>query len=217
MKLLEAAIDLLAAKGADALEMKEVARTARVSRAMAYRHFKDREHLLREAKLWLSDRLLDSMVNSQSTSIEDQVYQAAKLVLGNREASRLWIADAFSGKTLDPEHPFGITVVQTLEHLRLSGSVRGDSDVEVLTTIMLGVVAMLIMLGQQHEGANVEDLARRFTAEWTRILRHGLFAEDGRPAAETPSTATRLSAPSKTPVWPSVESKPAPVRRKARK
>src|SRR3546814_19457829 len=52
-KLLQATIDLLADKGADALSLKEAARIAKVSRGVAYQHFQDRDHLLREAKAWL--------------------------------------------------------------------------------------------------------------------------------------------------------------------
>src|SRR3546814_6819334 len=41
-KLLQATIDLLADKGADALSLKEAARIAKVSRGVAYQHFQDR-------------------------------------------------------------------------------------------------------------------------------------------------------------------------------
>ncbi|HEY9546386.1 MAG TPA: TetR/AcrR family transcriptional regulator, partial [Solimonas sp.] len=65
-KLLQATIDLLADKGADALSLKEAARIAKVSRGVAYQHFQDRDHLLREAKAWLSDRLIDSLGGERS-------------------------------------------------------------------------------------------------------------------------------------------------------
>jgi AcrR family transcriptional regulator len=197
MKLLQATIDLVAKKGADALEMKEVARTASVSRAMAYRHFDDREHLLREAKQWLSDRLLESVTEPQSTSLEDQVYEAAKLVLGNREASRLWVADALDGKVHDLDHPLYKTLIQSLEQFRVSSNARHDIDVEVLTSIMFGVVATLIILGQQQKDADVEDIARRFSAEWTRILSRGLFVEGEQHATELSSATAKSRSPSR--------------------
>jgi AcrR family transcriptional regulator len=197
IKLLQATVDLVAKKGADALEMKEVASTANVSRAVAYRHFADRDHLLREAKQWLSDRLLESVTEPQSNSLEDQIYEAAKLVLGNREASRLWVADALDGKAHDPDHPLYKTLIQSLEHLKVSNKARSDIDVEVLTSIMLGVVATLIIHGQQQKkNADIDDVARRFSAEWTRILSRGLFIDGEQPAAKKSSAAVKRRAPS---------------------
>jgi len=195
MRLLQATIDLVAKKGADALEMKEVALNASVSRAMAYRHFDDREHLLREAKRWLSDRLLESVVETQPTSLENQIYEAAKLVLGNRDASRLWVAEILDGKAKDLTHPLYKTLTQSLEQLKTNGNARTDIDVEVLTSILMGVVPTLIIFGQQQAVGDVENAARRFSAEWTRMLSRGLFVEEEQPAAKTAAKKSR--APSK--------------------
>src|SRR3546814_7147696 len=99
-----ATIDLLADKGADALSLKEAARIAKVSRGVAYQHFQDRDHLLREAKAWLSDRLIDSLGGERSPeSTLDRVYVSARLVLNNREEARVMIADALAGKELRTE------------------------------------------------------------------------------------------------------------------
>jgi AcrR family transcriptional regulator len=198
MKLLQATIDLVASKGEDAVEMKEVASIARVSRAMAYRYFEDRDHLLREAKRWVSDRLLESVEAPQSPAMEDQVVQVARLVLGNLEASRLWVAEVLAGKTLDPGHPLHQSVVRTLEEFRSSGRARQDIDIDVLTSIMLGTVPTLIMLGRRHEGADIEVLARRFTVEWTHILNHGLFARSAKKKAEPPDAGPASPALVKT-------------------
>lgn len=200
MKLLQATVDLVAKKGADALEMKEVARAASVSRAAAYRHFEDRDHLLREAKQWLSDRLLESVVEPESAALEDQIYQAAKLVLSNPAASRLWIADALDGKAHDPNHPLYKTMIQSLEQLKASGDARHDIDVEVLTSIMFGVVATMMIFNEQQEETDVENVARRFAAEWTRILSSGLFIHSGPPAATAADASAKpVAAPKRKP------------------
>jgi len=178
-KLLQATADLVAAKGVDALSLKEAAKIAKVSRAVAYQHFKDRNHLLREAKNWISDRLLEFVTDISPTSIEERVNQVAKLVLGHPEASKLLVTDALAGKGLERNHPLYKLVVETLEEFRISGGSRKDVDVEILSFIMLGSVATILMLGQQHSGGDIEDLARRFTREWSRILREGVFVADG--------------------------------------
>jgi len=185
MKLLKATIDLVAEKGAGALSVKEVARTANVSRQAAYQHFEDRDHLLREAKMSLADRLLESIVDFDSASMEEQVNYVARVVLGNREASRLLIADALAGKDLDAQHPLYRVVVRMLEDFRASGDARNDIDVEVLSFVMIGSIATMVMLSWRHPSADVELLARRFTKEWTRILRQGIFHEGKRRRPRT--------------------------------
>lgn len=174
-RLLQATIGLVAEKGADALSLKEAARIAKVSRGAAYQHFEDRDHLLREAKSWISERLMEAVAEVDSASMDEHVEQIARLVLNNREASTLLVADALAGRSLDASHPLYKLTLKVLEGFRAGGGARSDTDVEVLSVIMLGTVATLIMLSHLPGGGDTGDLARRFTREWTRILREGIF------------------------------------------
>jgi AcrR family transcriptional regulator len=176
-RLLQATIDLVAEKGADALSLKEAARVANVSRGVAYQHFDDRDHLLREARAWLSERLIESMHGElDPATMEDRVYRVARQVMNNREASRLLIADAMAGKDLQKDHPLYRLLLDSLEQFRTSGNAREDMDLEVLSSILVGVVASIIMLSYQ-DNSDVDRMARRFTSEWTRILREGIFVK----------------------------------------
>jgi AcrR family transcriptional regulator len=199
-KLLQATIALLAEKGPDALSVKEAARIANVSRGVAYQHFEDRDHLLREAKTWISDRLSEFAVALDPASLEEQVKQVARLVLNNREASKLLVADALAGGGLAAEHPLYKLVTQMLEDFKAGGDARSDIDVEVLSFIMLGTVATIIMLSRLGKEGNVDSLAERFTAEWTRILRHGIFAEGKSRPTGSSRGAPKLHVPSKATV-----------------
>jgi AcrR family transcriptional regulator len=192
-KLLRATIDLLAHRGADGLSMKEVARAANVSRAVAYQHFADRDDLLREAKIWLSDRLLDSVKDLDASSMEAQVNSVSKVVLRNREAYRVLIADALAGKDVDAEHPLHKVVSRMLEHSKASGDARDDIDVEILSFIMIGSIATLVMLSWRSAEAGVDELAERFTGEWGRILRQGIFMKTEQ------SPRKRLASPAASP------------------
>ncbi|MFT4046427.1 MAG: TetR/AcrR family transcriptional regulator [Solimonas sp.] len=175
-RLLHATIELLADKGADALSLKEVARVANVSRGVAYQHFEDRDHLLREAKAWVSDRLLESLVAANDPdSMEERVYNVTRMILRNREATRVLIADALAGKALQPDQPLYKLTVRSLAHMKASGRARQDIDVEILSVIMLGTIATIIMLSHLDNG-DTDTLAQRFTGEWTRIMREGIFA-----------------------------------------
>lgn len=175
-KLLQATIDLLAEKGADALSLKEAARIADVSRGAAYQHFDDRDHLLREARTWLTERLLESLSGERTPeSTDDRVYLSARLVLNNREAARLMLADAMAGKELTPEHPLYKLLMTALQQFTASGNARPDMDLEILPFILLGSIASIIMLSYQHN-SDVDKLARRFADEYARILREGIIA-----------------------------------------
>jgi AcrR family transcriptional regulator len=182
-KLLRATIDLVAENGADALSLKDVAKKANLSRGVAYQHFKDRDHLLREAKNWISSRLQDGVTRLVGASMHDRVIYTTQLVLDNPEASKLLIADALAGRDLDPAHPLYRLVLKMLKQLSASGQVRADMDLEIMIYIMLGTIATTIMLGEQHKGEGRDVLAERFTNEWRRILRDGILAKDGQPRA----------------------------------
>lgn len=181
LKLLQATIQLLAEKGVDSVSVKEAARIASVSRAAAYQHFDDRDHLLQEAKRWLSHNL-ESVARADSTSLDEQVHYVSRLVLSNREASRLLMADALSGKDLDTEHALYVEVMRMLQRFADSGEARGAMDIEVMLCIMLGSIGSLIMLGARDKDADIDTLARRFTTEWAKVLRGGIFLIDKKPA-----------------------------------
>jgi AcrR family transcriptional regulator len=181
-KLLQATIDLVTEKGAEALSLKEAARRANVSRGVAYLHFGDRDRLLSEAKTWIAHRLQEGVAGSDgNASFHDRTLHGTKLVLSHPEASKLMITAAMGGMDLDRNHPLYKLVLKTLKELRASGKVRADLDLEILTYILFGSIAATIMLGEQHKDADLDDLAERFTQAWNRILREGILTEPAKP------------------------------------
>lgn len=174
-KLLQATVDLVAAKGPHALSLKEVARRANLSRGVAYQHFKHRDDLLREAKRWIANRLADGVRELQEAPLEQRTLYGAKVVLNNPEATRLLFADAFAGKDLRKTHPLFKLVFKTIEDLKKEGVARADIDAEVLTYIMLASNAAILMLGQASKRRSVNAIAERFATEWTNFLRNGMF------------------------------------------
>jgi AcrR family transcriptional regulator len=185
-KLLQATIDLLAEKGPDGLSLKEAARLADVSRGVAYQHFEDRDHLLREAKAWMSNRLLESAQSVQpalrkkkdvNLVMEESINNVARLVLDNREAARLLITDMLAGKKLDTDHLLYQLVVRDLKEFNAGGYASNDLDIEIMIFIMLGSIASLVMLSYLPHAQNTEALAQRYALEWTRLLREGMVAQ----------------------------------------
>lgn len=174
-RLLQATVELLALKGPDALSIKEAAQLANVSRGVAYQHFTDRDHLLREAKGWITERLLESIQNSSVASADDVMLHVARLMIENRDAAALLVADAVAGRELSSEHPINRMVIQTLKHMQRTGEARADLDIEMLTYIFLGMTSTLVMLSRLPD-SNPDALAQRFARELSNLIRQGIFA-----------------------------------------
>ncbi|PPE74258.1 hypothetical protein C3942_09520 [Solimonas fluminis] len=174
-RLLRATVELLARKGPDGLSIKEAAELAEVSRGVAYQHFEDREHLLREAKGWITERLIESMQNSGVAVADDVLLHTARLVLKNRDAATLLISDAIAGRDLSPEHPINRLLRLSLERLKSAGEARADIDTDMLSYIFLGMTSTLVMLSR-IPGSDPEALAQRFTRELSAFMRQGIFS-----------------------------------------
>jgi AcrR family transcriptional regulator len=197
-KLLQATIDLVGEKGAEALSLKEAALRANVSRGAAYMHFDDRDQLLSEAQTWISERLQEGVKRfDRSASMHDRILYTTKLVLEHPEASKLMITAALAGKDLDPQHPLYKLVSKMLKQHTASGIARAGIDLEIMTYIQLGSIATTIMLGEQHRGGDLNELAERFTNEWIRILRGGIFAQTAphKPRNRVASRKSRAVSP----------------------
>jgi AcrR family transcriptional regulator len=192
-KLLQATIDLVSEKGAAALSLKDAAELAGVSRGVAYLHFADRDQLLHEAKNWMSDRLQEGVQSfDRGASFHDRTVYTTKIVLEHPEASRLMINAAMAGKGLDRLHPLYKRVVKMIKELSASGRARSDIDPEIMTYIMFGSIASTVMLGAHNQEEDVNELAERFTKEWGRILRDGIYLNVKK--GKTKNTATSKSA-----------------------
>jgi AcrR family transcriptional regulator len=179
----------MAEKGPDSLSLKEAARRANVSRGVAYLHFVDRDELMSKAKSWISDRLQEGVKRfDRGAPFHDRTVYTTKLVLEHPEASQLMIAAAMAGRDLDRQNPLYRLVVKMLKELRASGRVNHEVDTEILSYIMFGSIASTIMLGAHRKGDDVDKLAERFTYEWGRILREGIFVREDRPKDGTRSS-----------------------------
>lgn len=194
-KLLQATIELVTEKGAAALSLKEAARRAKVSRGVAYMHFEDRDQLLNEAKTWIAEELQNGVKRfDKNASLHDRTFHTTKLVLSHPEASKLMITAAMAGTDLAREHPLHKLVSNMLKELKASGKARVDTDLEIMTYIMFGSIASTIMLGEQRKSDDVDELAERFTNEWNRILREGIFVKGTVHKESSPRNTREIKA-----------------------
>jgi AcrR family transcriptional regulator len=193
-KLLQATVDLVAEKGSEALSLKEAAGRANLSRGVAYQHFKGRGHLLREAKRWISNRMADGVRQLElvSAPLEERIGHGAKLLLNNREAAKLLLADQIAGN-FGADHPLHKLVRGMLKDFQARGEAREDVDLEVLTCIMFGINAAILMLGEASGSDDNDVVAERFAHEWARILSDGIFKDTQHRSLAARPTARRAT------------------------
>jgi AcrR family transcriptional regulator len=196
-KLLRATVSLMASRGIDALSVKDVARKAKVSRGVAYQHFADRDALMREARRSVSYRLMEAAIDIQPASLEERIRQVVDLVSSNAEASRMLVEDALAGENLGSDHPIFRLSLRMLEDFKASGDARADIDVEMMSCIMLGSISAIIM--SQHVSSKDVDVTRRFTMEWSRVLRHGIFGDARVARKASPGPLGKMGVVKKTP------------------
>ena len=168
-------MELVNEKGAAALSLKEAASRAKVSRSVAYLHFENREQLLKEAKIWIAERLQSVVTQFEKAPLHDRTFQTTKIVLDHPEAAKLMISDAMAGTDLDRSNPLHKLVLKMLEELKASGRARPDLDVEVMTCIMFGSISATLILGAQRKGDEIDELSERFANEWDNIMEKGML------------------------------------------
>ncbi len=180
-RLLQATVEILAQKGPDGLSLKDAANLAQVSRGVAYQHFEDRDHLLREAKEWITARLLESIQAKDDSGATDVLLHTTRLVLQNRDAATLLIADGMAGRDLSPKHPIHQLIRYSLQRMQAAGEARADLDLDILSYIFLGMTSTLIMLSRLPD-SDPEELAQRFAREFSAFMNQGIFTSPTPPS-----------------------------------
>lgn len=103
--VMNAALELAAASGVEALSLREIARKIGVSTAAPYHHFKDRQSLLLDLAIEGYAKLLEALRNSReaAASPEEQIQAAALAFLDFGRSHRAEYAIMFAGEYLS--HP----------------------------------------------------------------------------------------------------------------
>ena len=103
------------------------------------------------------------------------------------------VTDAMAGRARS-DHPLFKLAVRTLDEFKDSPIAPKGIDVDILSYIMLGSLASMVMLSRSSKGGDTQALVQRYTDEWTRILRGGLFAKaDPPPAPKKKRTSVKSS------------------------
>lgn len=177
-RVLTAAVDIIAEKGADSLSMKEVVSRAEVSRSAAYQHFKDRNELLEQAKNWIKLRLHKGIKKfDKDATLFDRILYNTKLVMQNPEVSRIMLVDSLVSGDYFLTDPLCQDVASRINQSQQTGGLREDLDPEVSTCIHLGNIASALLFLEQHRGEDIDLLAERYSREWCRYLEGGVLPQ----------------------------------------
>jgi len=192
--ILDAAINLFSEQGFDAVSMREIARSAAVSKANIYHHFESKEALY-FAILEQSASDLAGLVENLAEgggSFESRIEEFATGHLDhlkkNSPASRLIIREAFSGNNersrLMVDQVFGgifERIVAIFSEGQAAGELRSDLDPALCATLLMGADIFFFQARGMLMRLPMAEFAThspRFSTEMVEILLRGMTRRD---------------------------------------
>ncbi len=187
--LIQAGLELLAEGGAEALDLRKVARRAGVSHAAPYRHFADKQALIaainEEGFYWLAERI-QSTLRAVSDEPFEQLLGVALAYVRFAQEHPWLMREMFSGLTIEREtfvslHTASKTVYRLYAEVIRRGQESGkivDGDPAALAGVLWSVLhglAMLIIEHQMRPYADGPEGTERVTRYTIEVL-YGGFA-----------------------------------------
>lgn len=169
--MIEAAVQLIAEKGVEALSMAALAREIGVNRTTVYYHFDSRETLIDEVKAWSADRLAEAF--EPDRSVQERMDHLYRFVLENPALLKLWIDDCLADGEIRTLYPNWDALVGGIrEHFR-GTAFEATVDVEVFCVNLLlnAFIGPLVFKHSVCPGADIATVVERFKGESTRMLK----------------------------------------------
>lgn len=181
--ILEAALELLAQDGPEALSLSAVAVKAGVNRGTAYQHFETRENLVAETLKEVSERMFRAVFGDpdvlgqrdvEKVDMVETTQRLARFAMANPSLCRIWFLQMLA--LPDPSgDPFWREYVGSIGRFAETPLAEKGIDVEVMSLIFLAGNFLWPVWAQSHsqnEGER-EMLANRFTREILRLSLYG--------------------------------------------
>ena len=187
--ILEAARELVAERGPDALTMSDVAHRAGVNRVTLYQHFRTREELLGAVISRLGEEVTELLMTAAAPN--RRVDFMLDYMLDHPEVGRLWIYGILSEIPI-ANHAGWERYQQAIEQFAASDAAAGSIDAEMLAHVL----HCAILLWSVRADSRIADpdqrraQTRRFANELNRLLRHGAL-RGGEAAPEYTARETR--------------------------
>jgi AcrR family transcriptional regulator len=189
--ILEAASNLLAKDGPEAVSLSAVAHLAGVNRGTAYQHFETREKLVQAAIDWVSDKLFRAVFGDPETigervveevDIADLTDRLADFAMDNPELCRVWLQQVLASP--DPANdPFWREYCGSLQRFAATDLAEPEVDAEVVAVLNLAGVFFWPIWARAHaeDEPTRGKLARRFADEMLRLSIYGTMRAEAFP------------------------------------
>ena len=182
--LLDAAKELFAERGPEALTLSAVARRAGLNRSTAYQHFRDRSAILAAVSGSFAREVRE--IFEQPRSFGDQIDFFVHYFRERPDIVRLWMFQLL-GEPGGARAPGWDGYVASLEHLAKSPKSQDGIDAEMLGVIGLASALVWSLMAQQRSSDEEEAQAetRRFAAELKRLFLFGALRPEHWPELTT--------------------------------
>ncbi len=178
--ILNAARELAAERGPEAMTISEVAHRAGVNRGTLYQHFRGRDELADAVMVSFTDELT-AMLTSESP-VGERIDLFLSFFADHPEFVRLWTFDLLNNGDASPSASWS-AFIETLDGLAESERGAPGIDTESLGRILIGA-PLFWALWVQKAAPNPEDrrsAVERFSAEMKRMLLFGVMNPDHYP------------------------------------
>ena len=188
--ILDAAKQVLAQDGPDALSVSRVAHLAGVNRGTAYQHFQTREDLIHATLQMVADQLCKAVyedpesgeIAPTKTSAKHVVESIIEFAVENPELGRIWLFDVLSSKN-PSEDKFFKLYRDTVEEVVNKGFTQKNIDVETHSVIMLSAYFIWPAWVKAHARSKQErqKMTDRMTREILRLSMYGFLIPEQHP------------------------------------
>lgn len=167
--MIETAVRLISEQGTGSVSITAVARAMGIDRTTVYYHFKDRDALLAEVKVWASAELIKAF--SFDAPIGDRIDYTTRYVLENPELVKLWIDDFITIGDIRNSFPLWDSIIEGFKP-RAEADPDNPIDAEVYFVNLLtsAIIGPRVFKNSVCPDADIETVVRRFRVERLRSL-----------------------------------------------
>ena len=169
--MIETAVRLISEHGVASLSMVAMARTMGIDRTTIYYHFKDREALISEVKVWSSAQLMRAF--SFDASLEERIDYTTRYVLENPELMKLWIDDFISVSDIRNSFPLWDKMIQGFAPKGQNGEQQTiDAEIYFVNLLTSAIIGPRVFKNSVCPEADTETIVRRFRIERLRLIKY---------------------------------------------
>lgn len=170
-QMIETAVRLISEQGAASLSITDVARAMGIDRTTVYYHFKDREALIAEVKVWAAAALVKAF--DFDGPVEERIDYTTRYVLENPELVKLWIDDFIAPGDIRTSFPFWDAMMEGFRPKSEDPASGIDAEVYFINLLTSAIIGPRVFKNRVCPDADIDTVVRRFRVERLRLLKSG--------------------------------------------